>query len=93
MAVSGGEESAFGGSSLLEWNVDYGGRVQTIYRHSSRVTCARYWTQRVGAAGVVIGGTYSGQVLLWDSRAPTHRPTHIVSNASTHHSTFSPSTM
>lgn len=70
------DENGNSGSSILEWNLDYEGMIESRLNASSyRVTGIKYWNcedhiynTSVGGGRIIIGGTYTGQVILWDTR-------------------------
>lgn len=80
------------GSAVLEFNLDYDGRLENRLMYAaSRITAAKYWTSpdstyntSTGGGRLIIGGSYTGQVVLWDVRAAGNRnPIVSVSNSNT----------
>lgn len=80
------------GSAILEFNLDYDGRLENRLMYAaSRITSAKYWgspdstyNTSTGGGRLIIGGSYTGQVVLWDVRAPGNRtPIVSVSNSNT----------
>jgi dynein intermediate chain, cytosolic len=86
--------SASTGSSVLEWNLEYDGRVESRHHCPSRITSLRYWNgmepqRTITAEGrgdahqrLIIGGSYTGQIVLWDMKASSFRPVVTLSHSS-----------
>eukprot|EP01122_Echinamoeba_exundans_P013044 TRINITY_DN5627_c0_g1_i1.p2 TRINITY_DN5627_c0_g1~~TRINITY_DN5627_c0_g1_i1.p2 ORF type:complete len:723 (+),score=135.95 TRINITY_DN5627_c0_g1_i1:3228-5396(+) len=82
------------GSSVIEWNLEYDGRAESRHHCPSRITSLRYWNglepQRTitpdsrGDANqrLIIGGSYTGQIVLWDMKASSFRPILTLSHSS-----------
>jgi dynein intermediate chain len=78
------------GSAVLEFNLDYDGRLENrLLYAASRITTAKYWTSpdntyntAAGGGRLIVGGSYTGQVVIWDVRAAGSRtPVVSVSNS------------
>lgn len=86
--------SPVGGSGVIEWNLEYEGKLESRHHCPSRITAARYWD---GAdplrtilpdhsvptnQNLIIGGSYTGQIVVWDMKAASYRPIVTLSHAS-----------
>lgn len=86
------------GSAVLEFNLDYDGRLENrLLYAASRITTAKYWSSpdstyntAAGGGRLILGGSYTGQVVIWDVRAAGSR-TPIVSVSNSNSSSTSAS--
>lgn len=73
-------------SHVLEWDLEYEGSMTSRLTHSSRITAVKYWRSldtsyhsSRGGSRVLVGGSYTGQILLWDARSPRRVPLEVIS--------------
>lgn len=53
------------------WNLHMQSRPETTLHASSDILCAKFSPFH---PSIIVGGTYAGQILLWDTRQKTHTP-------------------
>lgn len=71
---------------MIEWDLEYDGSMTSRLTHSSRITSVKYWKSldtsyhsSRGGSRIIVGGSYTGQLLLWDSRSPRRTPVETLS--------------
>lgn len=66
--------------------MEYDGAILNRLTHTSRITSVKYWQNNDtiynssrGGSRIIVGGSYTGQVVLWDSKSPRRSPIEVIS--------------